>query len=174
MHAKTTIQIGQRFGKLVTVGRTVRDKHNRLMWDCLCDCGNFHRIEGGQLLAGCTKSCGCNCEKHGAANHQHPKGEYRAWMAAKARCFDTNCKSYKDYGARGITMCEEWKHSYLTFIKHMGERPSGLTLERVNNDGNYEPGNCIWASCKVQANNKRNSKKNNDRRRIERRISAHL
>ncbi len=164
MPRQTSITVGRRFGKLVTLGRTTRDKHGHLLWDCKCDCGNFHKIDGGQLLAGVTKSCGCGCGgiiKHGATAGstagRKVKMEYRSWYNAKARCFNQGDHNYKNYGSRGIRMCVEWVNSYEKFIAHMGDCPTGFTLDRVNNDGNYEPGNCRWASRLQQARNRRRS-----------------
>jgi hypothetical protein len=83
---------------------------------------------------------------------------YRSWQQAKNRCFNQKAERFADYGGRGITMCQEWRKSFAAFLADMGERPEGLMLERINNDGDYEPGNCCWASPMAQARNKRNNR----------------
>ncbi len=93
-----------------------------------------------------------NFERHGLTK----TNEYRSWSAAKARCFNTNHHKYAHYGARGITMCEEWAQSFSSFLRDMGYRPSpSHSLDRIDNDGNYEPSNCRWATQNTQASNKR-------------------
>jgi hypothetical protein len=93
--------------------------------------------------------------KHGNARVGKLSTTYRVWAGAKARCFIPTGKSFKNYGGRGITMCEEWRNSFDAFLRDMGERPKGLSLDRINNDGNYEPGNCRWATRYEQTHNRR-------------------
>jgi hypothetical protein len=96
--------------------------------------------------------------KHGHARRGHQSREYNAWLNAKKRCFRPNNPKYADYGGRGITMCPEWKDSFPAFLRDMGPVPDGYSLHRVDNDGNYEQGNCCWASRKEQDRHKRNNK----------------
>jgi hypothetical protein len=92
-------------------------------------------------------------------NGMHPR-EYESWSGAKKRCTNPNTVGYKNYGGRGISMCERWFNSFENFFADMGICPDNFSIERVNNDGNYEPSNCIWADRKTQANNTRRSLKN--------------
>lgn len=92
--------------------------------------------------------------KHGATADNRFTPEYMSWVAAKARCFNQNTAKYAIYGARGITMCERWRMSFSDFLADMGPRPKGKTLDRINNDGNYEPDNCRWATAKEQMANR--------------------
>jgi len=148
------------FGKL-TVIELDKVENYRSSWLCQCSCGNKKSIKLGNLRSGRSRSCGCNTR---IATSQRKKGfrgtrQYYVWVEMKQRCHNPNNSNYKHYGKRGIKVCDRWINSYQNFLEDMGERPKGLTLERVNNDGNYEPNNCKWATCKEQANNRRNSLK---------------
>lgn len=139
---------GRRFGKLVTVknlgGRT---------WELLCDCGH-KRIAHATNIHKLT-SCGCsNKPNHNQTHGMTRTREYYAWYNAKKRCFWKKGSRYQDYGGRGITMCDEWKNSFEAFFSYMGKCPDGYQLDRINNDGNYEPGNCRWATRTTQSRNK--------------------
>ena len=157
--------IGQRFGRLTVIERAENDKNGQARWKCHCDCGNDIVILGCSLLAGRTKSCGClhreisaqRTTKHGMANSKL----YGTWKGIKRRCLNTNAPNYKHYGGRGITICEEWRNDFQAFydyvskLEHFGEE--GYTLDRINNDGNYEPNNLRWADRATQARNRRNN-----------------
>lgn len=117
----------------------------------LCDCGNLHRMNKKHF--GTIKSCGCHRKKHGMSQ----TGMYMAWNAMIERCCNPNCEAFKHYGGRGISVCERWR-DFRNFLADMGERPAGMTIERENNDGNYEPGNCRWATMKEQGRNKRTTR----------------
>jgi len=137
---------------------------------CLCDCGNEVEVRLDKLKRGSTKSCGCfNFEliskPHGPRNAKHghtiggkPTPEFYSWWSMKMRCTNKNAKHYQYYGGRGITVCNEWFNSFENFFKDMGNRPDGMTLDRINNDGNYEPSNCRWSTPSQQLKNRRNAK----------------
>lgn len=145
---------GRRFGKLVVIELLVeRDKHGNVRWECRCDCGARSQVTSNRLLCGKANSCGCR--SGGPTHGQTHSKAYRAWRAMKYRCLNQRCSCYHNYGGRGITVCERWLNSFENFFADMGLPPRGLQLERKNNDGNYEPGNCVWATCREQSNNRR-------------------
>ena len=149
---------GQRFTRLVAQSFVREGK--RTYWNCLCDCGKPHRIESRHLRSGRGKSCGClMAELSGARNASHRMTGtrvYRSWASMLQRCYRVTDTAYARYGGRGITVCERWRHSFENFLADMGEPPSPKhTLDRCENSGNYEPGNCRWATKKEQARNTR-------------------
>lgn len=156
---------GKHFGKLTVINYAGKDKTNHSLWNCRCECGKTKIIVGYSLIKGSTVSCGCyNREiirtqkanlKHGCSNTHI----YQVWKAMKQRCYNKNNKFYSRYGARGITICDEWKNNFQAFYDWSmsnGYR-NGLTIDRINNNGNYEPNNCRWVTIMVQENNKSNT-----------------
>ncbi len=141
---------GQRFGRWSVIGRTDARRLRDTAWVCLCECGTERLVKSTALRSGTSKSCGC-IQK---ASYDKRTRTHRSWISMRLRCFGKNQKSYKNYGGRGITVCERWD-DYLNFLSDMGERPLGTTLDRINGEGNYEPGNCRWATPRAQANNMR-------------------
>ena len=150
----------QVFTKLTPIG--VFDKINsRARWLCKCECGNTKLVSVSNLLNGHTRSCGClkqtndQNKTHGMTRSK----SYVVWANMNQRCFDPKATHFKHYGGRGITVSEDWK-KFENFFADMGEPPIGLTIDRINNNGNYEKNNCRWATYKQQALNKRNNKCN--------------
>ncbi len=153
---------GQRIGNLVIQKLAKKDKYGHSHWECLCDCGNKKIAAWSSLCDGIPSSCGCQTSKvrsearitHGRTN----SSEYAIWRGIKRRCYNPKNEAFSDYGGRGITMCERWLTSFENFFEDMGERPHGLSINRKNNDGNYEPENCEWATTKEQQNNRRSNR----------------
>lgn len=166
------VAVGMRFGSLLVVSLDTPSTQHKSIWKCICDCGKTRNVRGHNLLTGNTKSCGCvGREKlskrsliHGHARSGMSAGrvtpEYCAWTAMKQRCSNPKCHAFKTHGGRGIRVCERWLNSFKNFLDDMGLRPSRFhSLDRYpDQDGNYEPGNCRWATTKEQARNTRRVK----------------
>lgn len=168
---------GQKFNRLTVVERA----ESRILpsgvksgqWLCRCDCGRLTVVNTSHLISGHTKSCGCYAKekqiengqktKHGLTYSEDGKVKriYRIWSHMKTRCFNSNDDHFKDYGGRGITMCDEWKDSFQAFYDYVSQLPhygeEGYSIDRINNDGNYEPGNVKWSTAYEQTNNRRNT-----------------
>lgn len=152
---------GHRCNRLTVVGNSGKRSTNRsVVWTCLCDCGNIVYVESGILSGGKQKSCGCAMKGivkwvgHGHARQGGATKTYYAWAGMKQRCTNPSHPKYKNYGMRGITVCEDWLTSFDNFLKDMGEKPAGMTLERKDVNQGYSKDNCCWANSKTQANNK--------------------
>lgn len=145
---------GRRFGRLVVVKSMGVNSNRHISWRCICDCGKYSTVSRPNLTSGQTNSCGClKIERTREAKYIHGRGTsdptYMSWSAMMPRC-----KTRKTYLKKKITVCRQWSGDFLCFLRDMGERPPNTTLDRINNDGNYEPGNCRWASASVQARNR--------------------
>ena len=157
---KSTIKAGDKYNRLTAVKFIKRDKNFHQFWLFQCECGKKKVINISKVKKGLTKSCGClhdegNNFKHGMNGIK----THISWKSMKNRCLNPNATGYKDYGGRGIKICDEWLNNFINFFKDMGERPNGKTLDRKNNDGNYCKSNCRWADKFEQANNKRNNRR---------------
>jgi hypothetical protein len=147
---------GQRFGRWVVVSRAESAKSNNTRWNCICDCGTEKRVRAGDLTQGKSTSCRCYANeltkvrsvKHGQSNTQ----VYSVWQAMISRTTNPTDKDYKRYLGRGITVCDRWR-DYSNFLADMGERPPGLTLDRIDNDKGYYPENVRWTTHKIQSRN---------------------
>jgi hypothetical protein len=146
---------GQHFGRLVVLRLQSQGGHGiHAKWFCCCDCGNTKIVSSNNLKSG-QVSCGCRGGnfKHG----QRHKSTYRSWDAMLQRCNNPKNTRYKYYGGRGISVCERWR-LFINFLADMGERPPGTTLDRIDPNGNYEPGNCRWATQSQQIKNRRHAR----------------
>lgn len=153
----------QRFGRWTALEISGRNRHNQILWLCLCDCGNLSKIPSGTLSSGRSKSCGCLHKEivsvkqttHGL--YSHPL--YRTWNSMVHRCCSPTDKDYLSYGGRGISVFDRWTDNPLEFINYASSLPNcgteGYTLDRIDNNGNYEPGNIKFSTSLEQGNNKR-------------------
>ena len=167
---------GKRFGRLIVINRAGSNKHRASLWECICDCGNSITTTGNALRCGHTKSCGCIQKEKGSQNlinfmtkgnrsrgHLSHGGRktklYKKWCSMKARCYYPVFDHYDRYGGRGIAVCEEWRENFAAFREWAlaNGYQDGLELDRIDNNGNYEPSNCRWTSREEQVRNRSNT-----------------
>jgi hypothetical protein len=150
--------VGKRFGRLIVVSKTDKRSFGHVVWRCRCDCGKYNDVLTGNLTDGNTKSCGCfqkerikelNAGNNYAFKHGYTAGHsilglYVVWKGMKQRCYNPKTPDYKYYGGKGVSVCPEWKNDYLAFRNWASANgyEQGLSIDRINNDGNYEPSNC--------------------------------
>ena len=148
---------GSRFGMLTVLAFATKSRNGTTKWLCACDCGLSKvlfvtALNRGQVSCGCLARAAASIARKTHGLTKTPT--WLSWKAMRTRCANMNASDYPEYGGRGIKVCGAWK-DFATFYADMGERPDGKTLDRENNDGNYEPGNCKWSTAKEQANNRR-------------------
>lgn len=157
---------GQRFGRLTAISSRMDSDNRRCVWLCKCDCGNYKEFKSATLISGRAQSCGCLhneiISKMSTTHGMSKTRLYSVWKGMRTRCYNPNSKSYKNYGGRGILICDEWKNDFLSFYLWAfanGYNPNAkhfeCTLDRIDVDGNYCPENCRWVSNTQQANNTR-------------------
>lgn len=162
---RTELKPGLVFGRLTILGDAYRNGY--LVWKCLCVCGNVVYPCSSALVYGMTVSCGCSRveqfirrnTKHGEGSRKRYSPEYKLWENIKTRCNNRNAPYYKHYGGRGIKICRRWANSFMLFLKDVGRRPGkGYSIDRIDNDGDYKPSNCRWATQKQQLRNRRGNR----------------
>lgn len=156
--------IGRKFERLTVIeqdfSKPTGRGHSR-HWKCLCDCGNITSVATGDLMSGNTKSCGCyRRDNSRVINTKHGQSKtrlYNVWNTMKSRCNNPKSEKYPMYGGRGIKVCDEWLHDYMAFYdwSMANGYKDGLTIDRIDVGGNYEPSNCRWVTTEIQANNTR-------------------
>lgn len=161
MPIRAECPIGKRFGRLAVIGDCPQKPGTGRRVFFQCDCGTKSSAQLAKIRSGETTSCGCfkrnlaraRQYKHGQAVHATETAEYRTWMRMIARCHNPNATGYQNYGGRGISVCAQWRTSFVQFFADMGPRPSDHSIDRRDNDGDYDSGNCRWASRKQQQRN---------------------
>lgn len=162
MSGKRRDLTGMKFGKLAVDSYYGKNKHSQNLWRCFCECGSERFVASTSLLTGKTVSCGCHrVAIFVARNTTHGMSrsrEYCAWEHMISRCYNPENDRFSDYGGRGISVCSRWM-DFENFLEDMGVRPDGTSIDRYpNNDGNYEPGNCRWATVTEQQRNMRSNR----------------
>ena len=153
---------GMSFGRLLVIRESTSRRYGKTHWECVCECGGTKVVCGGSLQSGATKSCGCGIAQANVERSTHGMNdspEHKAWRQLIARCENEANPAYKDYGGRGIAVCPRWRASFAEFFSDMGVRPGmDYSIDRVDTNGDYEPGNCRWSTRTEQSENTRASR----------------
>jgi len=153
------VLLGHVFDRLTVTAEAGRDNFGEVFWACRCACGEIRTIRSSALRTGKHKSCGClkadKIRERSVTHNGSQTSEYRSYRAMLRRCYDPRHRAYPWYGGRGIKVHQLWREDFLVFFVDLGPRPEGWTLDRIDADRDYEPGNCRWAPWSVQATNKR-------------------
>lgn len=154
--------IGKKYGKLIVLKLDKEKSKKRKYYVCQCECGNIISVRDDSLKSGNTKSCGCLSKEYNESRTQYTKEKlYHVWAGMKSRCNNPNSNRYCDYGGRGIKVCEEWngEHDYINFRTWALKNgySEGLSIDRIDVNGNYEPSNCRWVNQNIQSRNMRNN-----------------
>lgn len=154
---------GKKIGRLTVVSfshfKETGTRSRQYFWNCVCECGKNVKVDGCCLRRASTVSCGCYGRERSTSHGMSDHPLYQVWHGIKQRCTNPNSECFKDYGARGITMCSRWMNSFAAFYADMGDRPTPAhTIERIQNSKGYEPGNCKWATRAEQNENTRQTK----------------
>lgn len=156
------VSVGQVFGRLTVTGDAGRNGRGERMVSCVCSCGNTKDVIRYSLTSGGTRSCGCllreTAAKKSTTHGLSKRPEYGVWLAMVSRCHNARDVAFGRYGGRGITVCDRWRSSLENFISDMGNRPPDMDIDRIDNNGNYEPGNCRWVTHKENCRNTRRNR----------------
>lgn len=157
---------GKKFGRLFVIEQGGRTNKGEILWKCRCDCGTEKEVRGSKLRDGSVSSCGCLAiELTIQRSYIHGKSGSKIYITYRnmiSRCYNSKNSQYKNYGERGITVCDRWRtkpNGFLFFLEDMGEAPSGTSLDRINNNGPYSPDNCKWSTPEEQGRNKSNNRR---------------
>lgn len=151
------VSSGSRVGRLLVLDVSGRSKNGSKIWSCICDCGNLVEVISSTLNSGLKQSCGCLYDevkgKQAITHGKSSSSTYSSWLAMRQRCYYKLHDYYEIYGGRGITVCNNWKNSFENFLKDMGEKPPGMSLDRIDTNGDYYKENCRWANASLQGFN---------------------